>query len=57
VGLYKLKALRQEYKEIINKCKNKVDSKVRQEASNKVRGNKMIIGKLKELVEANKLIF
>jgi hypothetical protein len=36
MGLRKLKALKQEYKEIINKCKNKVDSKVGQEASNEV---------------------
>jgi hypothetical protein len=55
--LRKLKALRQEHKEITNKCKNKVNSKVRQEASNEVRGNKMITRKLKELIKANELVF
>jgi hypothetical protein len=50
-------ALGQEHEEIIDKCRNEVDSKVKQEASNEVRGSEMIIEKLKELIKVNKLIF
>jgi hypothetical protein len=34
-----------------------VDSEVGQEASNEVRGSEIITGKLRELVEADKLVF
>ena len=33
------------------------DSKAEQEASNEVRGSEMITGRLKELVEADELVF
>jgi hypothetical protein len=44
---------------IILKCKHKDkgDSKVKLKANNEVLSNEMIVKKLKELVEANKLIF
>jgi hypothetical protein len=57
VSLYRSRVPGQEYKESIGKCRNKVDSKVGQEASNEVQGSEMIAGKLKELVEVNELVF
>jgi hypothetical protein len=57
IGLRKPKTLGQEHKKITDKYRNKMDSKIKQEASNKIRGNKMIAGKLKELVEVDKLVF
>jgi hypothetical protein len=41
----------------MDKCRNEVDSKVGQKVNNEVRGSKMITGKLKELVEADELVF
>jgi hypothetical protein len=57
MSLYKLKVLRREYEKIKSEYKDNVNSKVRQEASNKVYNNKIIANKLKELVEDNKLVF
>jgi hypothetical protein len=57
VSLRRPRAPGQEHEESTDKYRNEVDSEVRQEANNKIRGNKMIAGKLQELVEADKLVF
>jgi hypothetical protein len=57
VSLRRPRAPGQEHKESTDKCRNKMDSKIRQEASNEIRGSEMIAGKLQELVEADKLVF
>jgi hypothetical protein len=36
---------------------DEVDSKAEQDVSNEVRGSEMITGRLKELVEADELVF
>ena len=45
------------YAEIRDACRDEVDSEAGQEASDEVRGSEMIAGKLKELVEADELVF
>jgi superfamily II DNA helicase RecQ len=57
VGLRRPRAPGQEHEEITDKCRNEVDSEVGQETSNEVRGSEMIAGKLRELVEADELVF
>jgi hypothetical protein len=57
VSLRRPRVLGQEYEENTDKCRNKMDSKVGQETSNKIRGSKIIAGKLQELVEADELVF
>ena len=57
VGLHRPRVPGQEYKEITDKYGNKVNSEIGQEASNEVRNSEIITGKLRELVEADELVF
>jgi hypothetical protein len=57
VGLRRPRVLGQEHEEITDKYRNKINNEIKQEVSNEIRGNKMITGKLRELVEADKLVF
>jgi hypothetical protein len=57
VSLHRPRILGHRHEEIGDQYKDKVDSEAGQEASKKVRGSEIIASKLKELVEADELVF
>ena len=57
IGLHRPRVPKQKYKEITDKYKNEVNSKVKQETSNEVQNSEIITGKLRKLIKTDELVF